>query len=349
MIEPRPCKKFAKRFVWNARFLAHLPCEECEAMIAYLVSESKGPAEILWRRMCCASTAGSEKEMVGHDRQEKSGQDNIQGDKKTRQTVIYKRGKFYWYKFMWDGKLVRESTKIGNDKVARQMESAHRTALAKGEVGIREKKLAPTLADFLKKSFQPYAKNKHAEKPNTLRYYKVGSASLMESVLGAMRLDEITDQQAQQYGASHSNLSPSTVNCGLRTLRRALNLAVEWGAIERKPKITLVKGERQRERVLTYDEANVYLGACDQPWRDAATILMGTGMRPGEVFALRWENILMNRTNRNATNTAGQNSQCPSDTADDADCAIRLRIAPCGARQTDRWVGVSLHVCQRSP
>src|SRR6266849_4856768 len=46
----------------------------------------------------------------------------------------------YWYKFMWNGELVRESTKQGNDKVARQMESAHRTSLAKGEVGIREKK-----------------------------------------------------------------------------------------------------------------------------------------------------------------------------------------------------------------
>ena len=46
----------------------------------------------------------------------------------------------YWYKFMWQGKLIRESTKQGNDKVARQMEAAHRTSLAKGEVGIREKK-----------------------------------------------------------------------------------------------------------------------------------------------------------------------------------------------------------------
>ena len=59
--------------------------------------------------------------------------------------MIYKRGKFYWYKFMWKGSLVRESTKQSNDKVARNMESAHRTSLAKGEVGIREKKAAPTL------------------------------------------------------------------------------------------------------------------------------------------------------------------------------------------------------------
>ena len=53
---------------------------------------------------------------------------------------IYKRGDVYWYKFMWNGQLIRESTKQGNDKVARQMEAAHRTSLAKGEVGIRERK-----------------------------------------------------------------------------------------------------------------------------------------------------------------------------------------------------------------
>ena len=52
----------------------------------------------------------------------------------------------YWYKFMWLGKQVRESTKQGNDKVARQMESAHRTSLAKGEVGLRDKKPTMTLS-----------------------------------------------------------------------------------------------------------------------------------------------------------------------------------------------------------
>src|SRR5215472_9712259 len=45
--------------------------------------------------------------------------------------AIYKRGKIYWYKFRWNGNLVRESTKQGNDKVARQMEAAHRTQLAR--------------------------------------------------------------------------------------------------------------------------------------------------------------------------------------------------------------------------
>ena len=111
--------------------------------------------------------------------------------------MIYKRGKckpdsngkcpkcgkrgtcgVYWYKFMWQGRLVRESTKQGNDKVARQMESAHRTSLAKGEVGLRERKAAPTLKEFLKQKFLPYVEARHATKHNTLRYYRDGSAML---------------------------------------------------------------------------------------------------------------------------------------------------------------------------
>ena len=85
--------------------------------------------------------------------------------------MIYKRGKVYWYKFVFNGQLVRESTKQGNDKVARQIESAHRTSLAKGEVGIREKKVAPTLKEFMEKQFEPWVKGRlpkgHARESGT--------------------------------------------------------------------------------------------------------------------------------------------------------------------------------------
>ncbi|MGH9451291.1 MAG: tyrosine-type recombinase/integrase, partial [Terriglobia bacterium] len=67
-----------------------------------------------------------------------------------------------------------------------------------------------------------------------------------------------------------------------------------WGKLDKMPKIGLVKGERQRERVLTDSEAERYLAACPQPWRDVATIMLGTGMRPAEVRRLRWEHVLLN-------------------------------------------------------
>jgi len=46
--------------------------------------------------------------------------------------------------------------------------------------------------------------------------------------------------------------------------------------------------------VLTDAEVDRYLKDCEQPWKDCATIMLGTGMRPGEVFALRWESVLLN-------------------------------------------------------
>src|SRR5690348_8324413 len=99
---------------------------------------------------------------------------------------IYPRGKIYWYKFMWQGKLVRKSTKQTNDKIARQIEAAHRTSLAKGEVGIREKKPASALKEFLKQEFLPYAESAHATKPLTLRYYKQGIDLLLHSKTAAL-------------------------------------------------------------------------------------------------------------------------------------------------------------------
>jgi integrase len=112
--------------------------------------------------------------------------------------------------------------------------------------------------------------------------------------LGDLLLNEINSQHAAGYIAKQSKRSPSTVNCGLRTLRRALNLADEWGKIDRAPKLTLAKGERQRERVVTQAEFVAYRSLCRQPWRDVATVLYGTGMRPGEAYGLRWEHILLN-------------------------------------------------------
>jgi integrase len=209
--------------------------------------------------------------------------------------AIFKRGRIYWYHFVFNGSHVQRSTKQGNPRVARQMEAAHRTALAKGEAGFRER-TALSLETFLQDDFLPFVESKFKEaKPRTLRYYQYGAKTLRASDFVCLDVREITDQHAGRYAAKRSKLSPSTVNCGLRTLRRALSLAYQWGKLDRMPKITLAKGERQRERVLTENEVNNYLASCAQPWKDAATIMLGTALRPSEVFSLRWEHILLNK------------------------------------------------------
>src|SRR5881392_41937 len=106
---------------------------------------------------------------------------------------IYKRGDIYWYKFMWNGKVIRESTKQGNDKVARQMEAAHRTSLAKGEVGIREKKPVVTLAEFCSQRFEPWARSNFENGcRSTWLWYRAATRALLSyRPLAGLRLNDI--------------------------------------------------------------------------------------------------------------------------------------------------------------
>lgn len=209
--------------------------------------------------------------------------------------MIYKRGNVYWYKFMWNGVSLRESTKQGNDKVARQMEAAHRTSLAKGEVGIREKKIVPTLSEFCSQRFEPWAKATFEDSaPKSWLWYRTGIRSLLSyKPLGTTRLNEILGESTCDFAAFRQTrgLQVSTVNSSLRVLRSILHRAVEWGVLEAAPKIRLLPGERRRERVVTRDEETKYLSAAREPLGAIAVVLADTGMRPEECFRLRWEAI----------------------------------------------------------
>jgi integrase len=208
---------------------------------------------------------------------------------------IYKRGEVYWYKFMWLGKVVRESTKQGNDKVARQMEAAHRTSLAKGEVGIREKKLAPTLFEFCENRFEPWVKSTIAQK-TWLDFYCVGLRAIKGyRPLADLKLDEVTSENVAEFAAQRraqkGGLQVSTVNSSLRVLRRVLRQAAEWGLVQVVPKIKMLPGESHRERVLSIEEEARYLGAAPELLASIAAVLSDTGMRPEECYRLRWETI----------------------------------------------------------
>jgi integrase len=202
---------------------------------------------------------------------------------------IYKRGDVYWYKFMWKGDVVRESTKQGNDKVARQMEAAHRTSLAKGEVGIREKKPVPTLSSFCSTRVEPWAK----VRPSWL-WYRSGIRPLLQyKTIAGMNLDSITSESVADYAAHRQSLGleVGTVNRELRVLRRVLRLGVEWGLIERTPKVQMLRGGKRRERVVTDAEFAQYVTCASPMLADAATVLHDTGLRPDECYRLDWSDI----------------------------------------------------------
>jgi len=208
---------------------------------------------------------------------------------------IYKRGNVYWYKFMWKGELVRESTKQGNDRVARQMEAAHRTSLAKGEVGIREKKPAPTLTEFAEKQFIPWAESTFSAKRKTWLYYRNGVRRLKAyTPLASLAVDDKRlGEQVAGYIAHRQakGIEISSINRELQVLPRLLRLALEWGFAEQTLKIRMLRGEQHREFVLSAEEEAKYLAVAPEPLGSVATVLADTGMRPEECYRLRWEFI----------------------------------------------------------
>ena len=207
--------------------------------------------------------------------------------------AIYKRGKVYWYKFTWLGKAIRESTKQGNDKVARQMEAAHRTSLAKGEVGIREKKKAPSFGEFAEKQFLPWAESTFSAKRKTWLYYRNGVRRLKSyAPLVSLLLDDAKLAERVSGYIAHrqaKKLKIASINRELQVLRRLLHLAVEWGFVEQVPRIKMLSGERHREFVLSQEEEAKYLAAAPELLASVATVLADTGMRPEECYRLQWE------------------------------------------------------------
>jgi integrase len=208
---------------------------------------------------------------------------------------IYKRGKIYWYKFMWNGEMVRESTRQANQNTARQMEAAHRASLAKGEVGIRDKKVIPTLRDFCIARVEPWAKSTFEEaSPKTWLWYGFGIDSLKNSkTLANLKLNGIGPELVAEYASERQRdgLQISSVNSCLRALRRVLRLAVEWDVLEASPKVKFLSGEHRRERVITSKEEALYLASALPLLHDVSLVLFDTGMRPEECHCLRWDNI----------------------------------------------------------
>ena len=237
--------------------------------------------------------------------------------------AVYKRGRVWWYRFTWRGEAVRESTKQTSQRVARQMEAAHKTSLAKGEFGIREKMLAPTLEQFIDQDFLPFVRTTKASKPNTVRFYENSAANVKaHSKLASLRLDEIKAEHVTGLVAHRqtANIQISTMNADLAALRRIFHLALEWGKVSvALPRVRLLPGANHRERVLTGEEERKYLEAViavghgiqesyqralegiravqrgEVPrkpdayvLRDVATILIDCGMRPEECFRLKW-------------------------------------------------------------
>jgi integrase len=123
--------------------------------------------------------------------------------------------------------------------------------------------------------------------PDTKRYYRNGWSRLETTHLAGMRLDWITPEAVD---ALQLDGSPSWQNQALRTLSVILAKAVEHRHLHRKPTIKLKK-ETRRESILDDNAEVLLLQVAAQPLRDVLILVRDMGLRPDEVFRMRWEHV----------------------------------------------------------
>jgi integrase len=197
--------------------------------------------------------------------------------------ALYKRGKVWHYDFAMDGRRYRGTTKESVESKARMIESQLMQEAKRRKITAQRRTL--TLAEFSKR-FLNWVNTARLE-PESRKYYESGWKMLSQTPMAAMRLTHITTDEAEALRFHHS---PANGNRALRTLRRMLGKAAEWGIIATSPRIKLFK-EEGRSALINEDAESKLLEVAGQPLRDVLTIILDSGMRPGEVFQMRWEDI----------------------------------------------------------
>jgi len=155
----------------------------------------------------------------------------------------------------------------------------------------------PTFTNFFEQQYMPYVtprKRSWASDESLYRNY-------LKDEFGTQRLDQITRQQIQLWHTKlriEKKLAPATADHGVKLLKHALNLAMDWSLVEVNPatKVPLFNesnfvehymDDEQLQRLLTV------LRAPESPRSvcQIALFLLSTGARLNEALTAKWSQI----------------------------------------------------------
>lgn len=201
----------------------------------------------------------------------------------------------WWIDMRWQHKRIRRKSPLNTKRGAEEYERRVRQQILDGTFDLREEEETPieqpTFTAFAAEFLATYvrANNKPSEvhsKETILRLH-------LGPCFGTLKLADISVRHIERYKADklNSGLGPKSINNTLTVLRRMLVLAVEWGLIKDVPKIKWLKAPKPEFDFLDFDEAERFIAGADPEWRAMITIALKTGLRLGELLALRWDDI----------------------------------------------------------
>lgn len=150
------------------------------------------------------------------------------------------------------------------------------------------------LKDYLEEFLELYARVNVQD--TTRESYEIAINKHLSPALGHLTLGELTPVHVQRYMANKvgEGLSNTTVRYHHKVLRKALNVATDWGYVVRNValKATPPKPNDFEYAVWSVEESKRFLDCLgnDRNFALYATVLL-TGMRRGEVLGLKWRDI----------------------------------------------------------
>lgn len=178
-------------------------------------------------------------------------------------------------------------------------EEAERIALARfrergtieAPTPVPEAPRAPTLREFVDKWL---AKSRADDKPSTHKMKRWVAAKQLIPTFGHLPLDQITFSAVDTWRLKLlETIEPSSAARLLSSLRSLLGLALEYDLIAKIPKWPKQKVPESAPAFLTFDETARIIAAASpmDPWKAMVIVAVRTGLRHGELTALRWQDI----------------------------------------------------------
>ena len=206
---------------------------------------------------------------------------------------LYRRGRIWWYRFEFQGSLVRESTGLTNKEAARRAECKRHSAMRECRAGVIPQLRVPMFS----KAAQDYLqikKDDWAPKTLIIEQYNIGH---LKPVFGGKLLTDIRPEDVATYrgGRIAHGAAPKTVALELGTLRAILlfhDLHSIWILIRKK--VTLGKAKKVGHVLSAIEEAAL-LSECkasrSRSLQVVVTTAMWTCMRYSELRLLRWRQV----------------------------------------------------------
>jgi len=204
--------------------------------------------------------------------------------------AVRKIRNWWWVDFSFEGERYRKKSPENSRAGAEVYELRLRQRLRETGTILPPKQDSPTFSQFSEEWFKTYVRTNL--KPSTIRKYAYALSGHLIPAFGSQRIAAITGDEIERYKQRElrAGLKAKTINGYLSILRRCLDTALDWRLLGSIPRFKWLRCEPPAFDFLSFAEsARLLEAAKEAPWRLMIHCALRTGLRVGELIALRWE------------------------------------------------------------